>query len=221
MPWLQGILPRACCTVIIGSQYEPIYECNILGLDRSIPIPGDMDPQSFILLDICMTTFEHSIPTPPTSLPGDHLHRTGIDPISQCYQADWSDNKLQPDLTNLPALLKNVDLSKVDDTPGVDTNPPPSSMPGKLYSPSSGFKAQRRIYLLQAGEEPPDALSPQQPTRNPSESNGHSKDIGGGRRVPNRASTIYTETMNSILDLRLPKAIELARISILRDEWTR
>jgi hypothetical protein len=181
-----------------------------------------MDPQSFILLDVCMTTFEHSIPTPPTSLPGDHLHRTGIDPISQCYQADWSDNKLQPDPKDLPALLKNVDLSKVDDTPGAAAKPPPSSMPGTLYSPSSGFKAQRRIYLLQAGEEPPDDLSPQQPT-NPLESNGHSKDLGGGRRVANRTSTstIYTETMNSILDLRLPKAIELARISILRDEWTR
>ncbi|GJJ68506.1 folliculin [Entomortierella parvispora] len=218
---LEDILPKACCTVHFGSQYEPTYECNILGLERSTAIPPDMDPQSFILLDICKTTFEHAFPSPSTFQSGDQLN--GADnPMAQCYQANWSNDKLKGEAMTLPALLENIDISgvKSDVTLEVGATPPtpPTSASGTLYSPASGFKAQRRIYLLQAGEEPPEISSSLQST-NLSEKNGLGKELGG-RRIQSNADRLYIETMNSILDLRLPRVMETARLSLLRDEWT-
>jgi len=180
-----------------------------------------MDPQSFILLDICKTTLEHAVPTPSTFQPGDCLNQIDS-PIAQYYQADWSNDKLKAETMAmaLPALLENIDISGVssDDTLEVD-EVSPTSVPGTLYSPASGFKSQRRIYLLQAGEEPPEFPSSSQST-NLSEKNGHSKELGG-RRIPSNASRLYIETLNNILDLRLPRNMEKARLSLLRDEWTR
>ncbi|KAF9940434.1 hypothetical protein BGZ65_007053 [Modicella reniformis] len=99
---LQDVLPKDCCTIIHnGSSYEPTYACNILGLDHSIPIPPDLDPKDFILLDILMETLGHQIPTPPTSLPGNEA-------ISSVYQADWSTATLVADIKDLSTHLEKT-----------------------------------------------------------------------------------------------------------------
>ncbi|KAF9961015.1 hypothetical protein BGZ72_005138 [Mortierella alpina] len=211
---LEGILPKECRNVILdGPAYEPSYACNILGLDRSVAIPSNMDPQDFILLDVCMNTFGHQIPTPPTSLPASRHHKNGSGATpNSTYQADWSSATLVADLKDLSSNLEKVALSERNQ--GVEQHRPPSSSPGHMYSPGGGFQAQRRRYLLQAGEEPPEALE-----ATFVEENG--KDTIGRKTMlmQNQQSPLYIETVNDILDLKMPRSIESKRLAVLREEW--
>ncbi|KAF9989844.1 hypothetical protein BGZ75_004666 [Mortierella antarctica] len=211
---LEGILPKECRNVILdGPAYEPSYACNILGLDRSVAIPSNMDPQDFILLDVCMNTFGHQIPTPPTSLPASN-HKTngsGATPNST-YQADWSSATLVADLKDLSSNLEKAVLSEQNQ--GAEQLRAPTSSPGLLYSPGGGFQAQRRRYLLQAGEEPPEALEPTFVEENGKDTIGRKTML-----VHSQQSPLYIETVNDILDLKMPRSIESKRLAVLREEW--
>ncbi|KAF9179114.1 hypothetical protein BGZ51_007244 [Haplosporangium sp. Z 767] len=213
---LENILPKDCCDIIMDSPvYEPSYACNILGLDRSVPIPSDMDPQDFILLDICMNAFDHQISTPSISHPADNNRKDGSENVSSIYQADWSSTTLVADMTNLSTQVEKSSLT--EQTPASDTvDQPrtPTSSPDVLYSPREGFQAQKRRYLLQAGEEPPEALAT---------GNGmiNGKDTLGRKAVllQNQQYPLYIETVNGILDLKMPRSIEIKRLVVLREEW--
>ncbi|KAF9275082.1 hypothetical protein BGZ88_002571 [Linnemannia elongata] len=228
---LEDILPRDCCTIIMdGSSYEPSYACNILGLDRSIPIPPDMDPQDFILLDICTESLTQPIPTPPTSLPADH-RKSQSDPHTHIYQADWSTTTLVADLKEMATALEKipVDAKGQNGQQIAESSPrPPNSSPGLLYSPGGGFQAQRRQYLLQAGEEPPEALDmlERETLVRDVVATGQGQGQGqtalpGGRAYPSQRQShpLYIETVNDILDFRMPRLIEAKRLAILREEW--
>lgn len=183
-----------------SATYEQSYTCNILGLDRSVPIPPDMDPNDFILLDLCLTTFTRR----PSATPSTTTDQNGNskDP-APCYQANWS--SLTPSGTNgLASAMEKMALEEESIKNGPHTRP---SIPGLLYSAGGGFQCQRRIYLLQAGEEPPDVLllDEKDQTRNPT----------------SPYYPLYIETINEILDLKLPKNIETKRLAVLREEWTR
>ncbi|KAF9933344.1 hypothetical protein FBU30_005748 [Linnemannia zychae] len=218
---LEDILPKDCCTIIMdGSSYEPSYACNILGLDRSIPIPPDMNPQHFILLDICTDTFTQHMPTPPTSLPADHK-RCSSDSLTHTYQADWSTATLVADLKEISTSLEktSVDTKDLNGQQTAENSPrPPHSSPSMLYSPSGGFQAQRRQYLLQAGEEPPEALDIL-------ETDMLVKDGSAGQGQQNMSTPhkqkypLYIETINDILDFRMPRLIEARRLAVLQEEW--
>lgn len=228
---LEDILPKDCCTIIMdGSTYEPSYACNILGLDRSIPIPPDMDPQDFILLDICTESLTQPIPTPPTSLPADHK-KNQSDPHTHIYQADWSTTTLVADLKEMATALEKipVDAKGQNGQQTAESSPrPPNSSPGLLYSPGGGFQAQRRQYLLQAGEEPPEALDILETdmlVRDvvvPGQGQGQLQTgLPGGRASPpqKQSHPLYIETVNDILDFRMPRPIEAKRLAVLREEW--
>ncbi|KAF9966414.1 hypothetical protein BGZ70_002388 [Mortierella alpina] len=211
---LEGILPKECRNVILdGPAYEPSYACNILGLDRSVAIPANMDPQDFILLDVCMNTFGHQIPTPPTSLPASNHQKNGSGATpNSTYQADWSSATLVADLKDLSSNLEKAVLSEQNQ--GVEQQRAPTSSPGLLYSPGGGFQAQRRRYLLQAGEEPPEALEPTFVAENGKDTTGRKAML-----VHSQQSPLYIETVNDILDLKMPKSIESKRLAVLREEW--
>ncbi|KAF9148548.1 hypothetical protein BG015_009717 [Linnemannia schmuckeri] len=226
---LEDILPKDCCTIIMdGSSYEPSYACNILGLDRSIPIPPDMDPQDFILLDICTESLSQPIPTPPTSLPANHK-KSQSDPHTHIYQADWSTTTLVADLKEMATALEKipVDAKGPNGQQTTESSPrPPNSSPGLLYSPGGGFQAQRRQYLLQAGEEPPEALDMPETEMlvkdviPPGQGQGQ-PGLPGGRASPplKQSHPLYIETVNDILDFRMPRLIEAKRLAVLREEW--
>ncbi|KAF9286579.1 hypothetical protein BGZ68_002765 [Mortierella alpina] len=210
----RGILPKECRNVILDvPAYEPSYACNILGLDRSVAIPSNMDPQDFILLDVCMNTFGHQIPTPPTSLPASNHQKNGSAATpNSIYQADWSSATLVADLKDLSSNLEKAVLSEQNQ--GVEHHRAPTSSPGLLYSPGGGFQAQRRRYLLQAGEEPPEALEPTFVEENGKDAVGRKTMV-----VHSQQSPLYIETVNDILDLKMPKSIESKRLAVLREEW--
>lgn len=215
-----------------GSSYEPSYACNILGLDRSIPIPPDMDPQDFILLDICAESLTQPIPTPPTSLPADH-RKSPSGPHTHIYQADWSTTTLVADLKDMATALEKipVDTKGLNGQQTAENSPrPPNSSPGVLYSPGGGFQAQRRQYLLQAGEEPPEALDMLETEMlvkdvvAPGQGQGQGQPgLPGGRMSPpqKQSHPLYIETVNDILDFRMPRLIEAKRLAVLREEWIR
>ncbi|CAO3574441.1 unnamed protein product [Mortierella alpina] len=211
---LEGILPKECRNVILdGPAYEPSYACNILGLDRSVAIPPNMDPQDFILLDVCMNTFGHQIPTPPTSLPASNHQKNGSGASpNNTYQADWSNTTFVADLKDLPSNLEKAVLSEQNQ--GVEQQRAPTSSPGLLYSPGGGFQAQRRRYLLQAGEEPPEALESTFLEENRKDTIDRKTML-----VHSQQSPLYIETVNDILDLKMPKSIESKRLAVLREEW--
>ncbi|KAG0271664.1 hypothetical protein BGZ95_000495 [Linnemannia exigua] len=225
---LEDILPKDCCTIIMdGSSYEPSYACNILGLDRSIPIPPDMDPQDFILLDICTESLTQPIPTPPTSLPANHK-KSQSDPHTHIYQADWSTTTLVADLKEMATALEKipVDGKNLNGQQTAESSPrPPNSSPGLLYSPSGGFQAQRRQYLLQAGEAPPEALDFLEPEMLVKDSpagqgqQGGQQVVGGRTSPPKQLHPLYIETVNDILDFKMPRLIEAKRLAVLREEW--
>ncbi|KAF9425647.1 hypothetical protein BGZ76_003141 [Entomortierella beljakovae] len=206
---LEEILPKDCCTVIMdGSTYEPSYSCNILGLDRSIPIPSDLDPQDFILLDVCMNSLDQQIPTPPVSLQSDNHNRNGSAAESPIYQADWSSATLVSEMK---------ELSTNNEKPGLETGSlakPPVSSPGVLYPSGVHLPIQKQRFLLQAGEEPPELLEP-----NLFNLNG--VDTPGRKVVPQQTQqySLYVETVNDILDYKLPRDIEEKRLALLREEW--
>ncbi|KAF8935252.1 hypothetical protein BGZ58_005124 [Dissophora ornata] len=229
---LEDVLPMDCRTVIMdASSYEPSYQCNILGLDRSIPIPPDLDPNDFILLDICLgscldsclDSFSHQqIPTPPASFPANPPQKMGSGTLSPIYQADWSSATLVVDMKDLSIKMEKSVVE--EDTKKSSLNgeadktlvaPVPSPPGGLLYSsPGGGFQAQRRTYLLQAGEEQPDELE-----SNSGEMNGQDS-IGRGAMSPLMQSCpLYMETINDILNYNLPRHIEAKRLAVLRDEW--
>ncbi|KAF9914282.1 hypothetical protein BX616_008605 [Lobosporangium transversale] len=215
---LEGILPKDCCTVILdGSCYEPSYACNILGLHRSIPIPTDLDPQDFILLDICTNPLGHDIPTPPTSLPVDTRRKNGSEDMSPVYQADWSNATLVSDIKDLSVHMEKV-VAVTEGKPSngsIDHTQPPTSLPSNLHSPKGGALWQTRKYLLQAGEEPPETLY----LDNFKDTNG--KDTLGRRTLSpqKHPCLLYIDTLNGILDYKLPRTIESRRLIVLRDEW--
>ncbi|KAG0091531.1 hypothetical protein BGZ92_000485 [Podila epicladia] len=195
---LEDVLPKECCTIILDSAtYEQSYTCNILGLDRSVPIPPDMDPNDFILLDLCLTTFTRrpsATPSTTTDQNGDSKDQAPI------YQADWS-STLSGAPNGLASAMEKMALEEESHN-GPHSRP---SIPGLLYSAGGGFQCQRRIYLLQAGEEPPDVLVDEKDqTRN---------------RSTSLYYPLYIETINEILDLKLPKSIETKRLAVLREEW--
>ncbi|KAG0216074.1 hypothetical protein BGX28_005969 [Mortierella sp. GBA30] len=212
---LEGILPKECRNIIMdGSTYEPSYACNILGLHRSVPIPPDMDPLDFILLDICMNTF-HQIPTPPTSLPASTHQKNGSNTTNTIYQADWSSATLVADLKDLSRNLEKISLpDQKKGTTTTDLTRPPSSSPGVLYSAGGGFQAQRRKYLLQAGEEPPEALEQTFVGESGKDTIGRKTALLQSQQCP-----LYIETVNDILDLKMPRNIESKRLAVLREEW--
>ncbi|KAG0218403.1 hypothetical protein BGX33_007545 [Mortierella sp. NVP41] len=223
---LEDILPKDCCTIITdGSCYEPSYACNILGLDRSIPIPPDMDPQDFILLDICTDSLTQPIPTPPTSLPADHK-KSRSDPHTHIYQADWSTTTLVAGMKELSTVLEKIpgDVKGPNGQLTADSSlRPPNSSPGVLYSPGGGFQAQRRQYLLQAGEEPPEALDmldTGMPIKDSQAGQGQGQGQGGRMSPGHKQShPLYIETVNDILDFKMPRLIEAKRLAVLREEW--
>ncbi|KAF8975093.1 hypothetical protein BGZ46_009435 [Entomortierella lignicola] len=138
---LEEILPKDCCTIIMnGSSYEPSYACNILGLDRSIPIPPDLDPQDFILLDVCIKTLDHQTLSPPLSLPANSPKKNGSATELPIYQADWSSATLVADMTEISSRIEKTTL---------ESGGPLANSPNTT---------QRQNYLLQAGEEPPELL---------------------------------------------------------------
>ncbi|KAG9064083.1 hypothetical protein KI688_003262 [Linnemannia hyalina] len=228
---LEDILPKDCCTIIMdGSSYEPSYACNILGLDRSIPIPPDMDPQDFILLDICTKSLTQPIATPPTSLPADRK-KGQSNSQTHIYQADWSTTTLVADLKEMATVLEKipVDAKGQNGQKTAESSPrPPNSSPGLLYSPGGGFQAQRRQYLLQAGEEPPEALDMPETDMLVKDAVALGQGQGevqtglpGGRASTSQRQShpLYIETVNDILDYRMPRLIEAKRLAVLREEW--
>ncbi|KAG0229019.1 hypothetical protein BGW42_001840 [Actinomortierella wolfii] len=170
---LEDVLPKDCCTVVINSStYEPSYACNILGLHRSVGIPPDMDPNDFVLLDICTSAFGNQMPTPPTSMPilpsqsttangGSNTNST-TDTPKPAYQAEWPDSESDtPDMQELQLDVAQIALSKDGQQQLQASTPrgPPKSMPtGVSCTSDAGFQAQRRIYYLQAGEESPQPM---------------------------------------------------------------
>ncbi|KAF9993490.1 hypothetical protein BGZ79_001818 [Entomortierella chlamydospora] len=192
---LEDILPKDCCTVITeGSAYEPSYACNILGLDRSVPIPTDLDPQDFILLDICTNTLSYQDITPPGSLQADNHKKDGSVAEPPIYQADWSTATLVADMKELSTRTEKDGLEN-GDPPYIQTGQlrPPASSPGAVDSTGATFQNQK--YLLQAGEEPPELLQPN--SRNVNELDTV------GRKIPspqNQQCSLYVETINEILD---------------------
>ncbi|KAF9574584.1 hypothetical protein BGW38_008305 [Lunasporangiospora selenospora] len=197
-----------------------------------------MDPMDFILLDVCLTTFSHQIPTPPTSLPAENQLKNGLtDPkAALSYRADWSAVDGVSGLTNrmdktelydstqqtkkVNGELSDKDKTALAESPGRGKtgSRPPTSMPGLQYSSGSGFQAQRRIYLLQAGEEPPEVLQ-----WNPGEMNGKkmSPGLATGAGLQQVQCPLYVEIVNEILDLKMPRAIEAKRLELLREDWIR
>ncbi|KAG0087636.1 hypothetical protein BGZ93_010820 [Podila epicladia] len=116
------------------------------------------------------------------------------------YQADWS-STLSGAPNGLASAMEKMALEEESHN-GPHSRP---SIPGLLYSAGGGFQCQRRIYLLQAGEEPPDVLVDEKDqTRN---------------RSTSLYYPLYIETINEILDLKLPKSIETKRLAVLREEW--
>ncbi|KAG0032268.1 hypothetical protein BGZ82_006614 [Podila clonocystis] len=195
---LEDVLPKECCTIILDSAtYEQSYTCNILGLGRSVPIPPDMDPNDFILLDLCLTTFTRrpsATPSPTTDQNGDSKDQAPV------YQADWS-STFSGAPNGLASAMEKMAL-KEESHNGPHSRP---SIPGLLYSAGGGFQCQRRIYLLQAGEELPDVLVDEK---------DHTRNHSISPYYP-----LYIETINEILDLKLPKSIETKRLAVLREEW--
>ncbi|KAF9348395.1 hypothetical protein BGX26_000201 [Mortierella sp. AD094] len=214
---LEEILPKDCCTVIMeGSAYEPSYACNILGLDRSVPIPTDLDPQDFILLDICTNTLNYQNPTPPASLQADNHKKNGSVAEPQIYQADWSTATLVADMKELSTRTEKDGL-EAGDPPYIQTDlmRPPTSSPGAVDSTGTAFPAQKQKYLLQAGEEPPELLQP---------NSGNNGPDALGRKIPslqNQQCALYVETINEILDYKFPRILESKRLALLREEWIR
>ncbi|KAI1316905.1 hypothetical protein EDD11_009305 [Mortierella claussenii] len=199
---LQEVLPKDCCSVILdGSSYEPSYMCNILGLDRSVSIPPDLDPQDFILLDICTQESGQHIATPTISLPtnsNDQQH--GPKNTTPIYQASWSSATLVADMKCLSSCLEKTAV-----TDGAQWSA--SVIDGKPQSSA-------RIFLLQAGEEPPLASRP-----NFGDLNG--RDILSRRTVSPQILSypLFIETVNDILDYKMPRIIESKRLAVLREEW--
>ncbi|KAG0215011.1 hypothetical protein BGX31_000944 [Mortierella sp. GBA43] len=210
---LQNVLPKDCCTVILnGSSYEPSYACNILGLERSTPIPPDLDPHDFILLDIFLENHGHEIPTPPTSLPANPRAKASSESVP-VYQADWSTATLVADMKDLSTHLEKAAAADAPSPGGQsDHTRPPMSSPGALSSSGEDLQGQRQKYLLQAGEVPPETLTPN------FDVNGHSS--GTRTYSPHYARPLlYVDTVNDILDYKLPAAIEAKRLAVLREEW--
>ncbi|KAF9362220.1 hypothetical protein BGX34_006577 [Mortierella sp. NVP85] len=207
---LQIVLPKDCCTIILnGPSYEPSYACNILGLDHSTPIPPDLDPDHFILLDIFMETLDHQIPTPPTSLPANPRAKAG----SPVYQADWSSATLV-DMKDLSTHLEKTTVTDPKSPGGQsDHSRPPMSSPGALYPSGTESQTQRRRYLLQAGEEPPETLAPN------FEVNGHAASGMKTFSPHYQRPLLYIDTVNDILDYKMPRSIEAKRLAVLREEW--
>ncbi|KAG0352937.1 hypothetical protein BGZ54_002497, partial [Gamsiella multidivaricata] len=232
---LEDVLPKDCCTIITdGSSYEPSYACNILGLDRSIPIPPDLDPQDFILLDICPIDPDNQIPTPPISLPTENKLKIGTTTTttSPGYQADWSSATLVADMEALSTQMENTTAADGKLLDGqADGTRLPTSLPTEDSSLHNNSDDMRQRYLLQAGEEPPEALEPpgfgdmngldalgkrmhQQSPPSPLLQHQHQQ-----QQQQQGVCALYIETVNEILDLKMPRAIESKRLALLREEW--
>ncbi|KAF9388268.1 hypothetical protein CPC16_006583 [Podila verticillata] len=157
-----------------------------------------MDPNDFILLDLCLTTFTRR----PSATPSTTTDQNGDskDPAPG-YQADWS----SPPFSGTNGLANAMEKMALEEESIKNSPHSRPSIPGLLYSAGGGFQCQRRIYLLQAGEEPPDVLllDEKDQTRSPT----------------SPYYPLYIETINEILDLKLPKNIETKRLAVLREEW--
>ncbi|KAG0303997.1 hypothetical protein BGZ98_006043 [Dissophora globulifera] len=247
---LEEVLPKDCCTVILdGSSYEPSYACNILGLDRHIPIPPDLYPEDFILLDIWLDySGRHQIPTPPPSLPAlDASQRAGSGAMTTpppIYQADWSSATLVADMKDLATRLEktviassesntngnNHDHRQAEDTTAaaVVGRSPPISSPGALYPSSTGVEPRpERMYLLQAGEEPPVEFKMNfEGEIGLQDSIGRRAGAGAGvgpgailQMSYQQDCRLFIETVNEILDYKLPRKIETKRLELMLEEW--
>ncbi|KAF9428578.1 hypothetical protein BGZ94_001881 [Podila epigama] len=219
---LEEILPKDCCSIILNSTtYEQSYTCNILGLDRSVAIPTDMDPNDFILLDLCLTTFTHRSSATTSLTASEHSNGNGklTNDSPSSYQADWSTTTLHGSPSDLVGGMEKMAMDESTSKDGVTTNGSHvrPSIPGGLLYSGGGFQCQRRIYLLQAGEEPPDAL-------NLSENEKDKSQLQTQLQSQSRQQQetpdfpLYVETVNEILDLKLPKSIEAKRLAVLREE---
>ncbi|KAF9110108.1 hypothetical protein BGX27_006763 [Mortierella sp. AM989] len=131
--------------------------------------------------------------------------------------SDWSSATLIADMKELSTRIEKTPF-EAGEPPytQIDLMRPPASSPGAIYSPGTTASMQRQKYLLQAGEEPPESLQ-----LNSGNMSGVDEP---GRNAPshqNQQCLLYVETVNEILDYRLPRSIEAKRLALLREEWIR
>ncbi|KAF9093280.1 hypothetical protein BGX29_009995 [Mortierella sp. GBA35] len=146
--------------------------------------------------------------------------------VIKSLEADWSTTTLVADMKELSTVLEKIpgDVKGPNGQLTADSSlRPPHSSPGVLYSPGGGFQAQRRQYLLQAGEEPPEALDmldTEMPIKDSQAGQGQGQGQGGRMSPSHKQShPLYIETVNDILDFKMPRLIEAKRLAVLREEW--
>ncbi|KAF9088941.1 hypothetical protein BGX23_007011 [Mortierella sp. AD031] len=146
--------------------------------------------------------------------------------VIKSLEADWSTTTLVAGMKELSTVLEKIpgDVKGPNGQLTADSSlRPPNSSPGVLYSPGGGFQAQRRQYLLQAGEEPPEALDmldTGMPIKDSQAGQGQGQGQGGRMSPGHKQShPLYIETVNDILDFKMPRLIEAKRLAVLREEW--